>query len=352
MATTKKRGRPKGSTSKSMINNSKENLYIPKEGKYHCTCCGLSTVRMELFPACHSFFWKENNYRIPICLECLEKYFQERVIEFGSDVLALEYVCMHFDLYFSRSKWEATKNMSGTSRLTNYIRLANLNGRSKVHKTYDTTLQERKYTNIASSTQGAVDDIAPAVEGEMTAETQQRQQQIYEQQGISTDDVDKLRDKFGSDFTVKELKTMEKHYSKLMSQLNPTHSSDEDIIIEQTVNDACTMLIMKERKVKEGDSESVMKIMKDYQKLITGKDFTQYLKSQQASLGEGDCIGKWTKEVENYTPAEIYKDKSLYQDQKGLTKIIEYVRLQFLRPRKNFETGNYVPHPEYNIEVK
>ena len=347
-----KRGRPKGSKNKSTrVIPSKENIYIPKEGKYHCCMCGKSSVKQEFFPSCRSPFWKENNYRLPICIDCLEKYFQERIMEFGSDLLALEYVCMHFDLYFSRSKWEATKDMNGTSRLTNYIRLANLNGRSKVRKTYDTTIQERKYASITASTQKAVDDIAPAVEGDMTEETQKRQEEQFKKQGIDPEEVERLKDKFGSDFTPKELQTMERHYTKLMSQLNPTQSSDEDIIIEQTVNDACTMLIMKERKIKEGDSEAVMKIAKDYQSFITGKNFTQYLKSQQATLGEGDCMGEWTKEVENFCPADIYKKKSLYKDIKSFAETLKYVGQQFIRPRKNFETGNYTPHPDYNIEV-
>lgn len=348
------RGRPKGSKNKksTRILPSNENLYIPKEGKYHCSMCGKSSVRQEVFPSCRSPFWKENNYRLPICIDCLEKYFQERIVEFGSDILALEYICMHFDLYFSRSKWEATKNMTGTSRLTNYIRLANLNGRSKVHKTYDTTLQERKYTSITASTQKAVDDIAPAVEGDMTEETREQQKKIYEKQGTSTEEIEELTDKFGADFSVKELQAMEKHYQRLMLQLNPTQSSEDDIVIEQIVCDACITRAMKERKIKDGDTESAVKLAKEYQNMITGKNFTQYLKSQQASLSEGDCVGKWTKEIEQFCPSDIYKDKNLYKDQSGLQKIVNYIRQHFVRPRKNFETSNYVPHPDYNIEVE
>nr|DAV98511.1 MAG TPA: hypothetical protein [Caudoviricetes sp.] len=348
-----KRGRPKGSKNKSTrVVPSKENIYIPKEGKHHCCMCGKSSVKQEFFPSCRSPFWKENNYRLPVCIDCLEKYFQERIMEFGSDLLALEYVCMHFDLYFSRSKWEATKDMNGTSRLTNYIRLANLNGRSKVRKTYDTTLQERKYASITASTQKAVDDIAPAVEGDMTEETQKRQEEQFKKQGIDPEEVERLKDKFGSDFTPKELQAMEKHYQRLMLQLNPTQTDEDDIVIEQIVCDACITRAMKERKIREGDTESAVKLAKEYQNMITGKNFTQYLKAQQASLSEGDCIGKWTKEIEQFCPSDIYKDKNLYTDQSGLQKIINYVRQHFARPRKNFETNNYVPHPDFNIEVE
>ena len=71
-----KRGRPKGSKNKSTrVIPSKENIYIPKEGKYHCCMCGKSSVKQEFFPSCRSPFWKENSMNNPQRLTQLASWF-------------------------------------------------------------------------------------------------------------------------------------------------------------------------------------------------------------------------------------------------------------------------------------
>jgi hypothetical protein len=50
-----------------------------------------------------------------------------------------------------------------------------------------------------------------------------------------------------------------------------------------------------------------------------------------------DTFGNWVKEIEQFRPAEFFKDKNMYKD---VDNVEEYADRHITRPLKNFITGS------------
>ena len=61
----------------------------------------------------------------------------------------------------------------------------------------------------------------------------------------------------------------------------------------------------------------------------------------------GATWGTLIQTIENYTPAEVYKDKKLFRDH---DKIEEYFQRYIVRPFRNFFTGSNELDPEHSIK--
>lgn len=312
---------------KRTIDDRNNPIYVPLAKKYHCTMCGRDYDDYKDFMSVQSPLYKENNGRTTVCYECLGKLWEKYSKEMGSSVKGFERLCRQIDLYFEPSNYKKTMEMSRgyIRRLKKYAQLANLSkGRNK---SYMDTLSENisNFDNQQSN----------AVELAIMDENDKKKISQYEI-------------KYGKGFTLDEYKTMDIHFNKLIQQLKGDSVGD-DIIITNAVANACTMLIFKDRAVMANNEEKVIKYTEAYNKALTGKDMTNYIKQKQSSFGENDCLGMWINDIEFGCPSEIYTDKGVYSDHR---KHGRYMKRHYLRTLVNFFTGNYVPDEEYNIGVE
>lgn len=333
------RGRPKGSKNKPKINRDKydeglmltkvactlspQEVYTPKARRYHCSACNQYFDSFSDFVPSNSHFYYANNGRTTICYDCAAHFWKNYSKALGTKVKGFERLCQKLDLYFHLPSYKIMMEKTGTSAklIKKYVSLLNVQGT----KTYDNNLNE---------------ESSPDLERVTVLE-----EKIMEEE---KDYIDSLIKDFGTGFSTEELKRMDAHRKELMQQLQGG-SEEDDIVIRQAVNSACSLLIFKERAVENNNASEVMKLTKAYTEAITGKGITDYLKKKQATIGVTDCQGVWVKEIEQYCPAEIWKDKSIYAD---MRKFRRYHTRHFLRSIKNFFTGNYVPDEEYNIGVE
>ena len=97
--------------------------------------------------------------------------------------------------------------------------------------------------------------------------------------------------------------------------------------------------------MKAGNADSFDKFTKLYHSTLKAGG----LKTRSENEGiddESACWGNFVKDIETRTPAEIYKDKALFDD---VDKIKEYFDRFILRPMKNFFSGERVQDPEFSV---
>lgn len=69
-------------------------------------------------------------------------------------------------------------------------------------------------------------------------------------------------------------------------------------------------------------------------------------KQKQEDSVKLDPLGMWIGDIERYTPAEFYQDKSLYKDADGIGS---YASRFIFRPLKNLLTGSKEIDKEFNL---
>ena len=95
-----------------------------------------------------------------------------------------------------------------------------------------------------------------------------------------------------------------------------------------------------------GDADAYTKYTKSYQETLKSSKLRLSLDDDAGDGSDENCWGKFIQQIENYTPAELYKDKGLFAD---ADSIGEYYRRFIVRPFKNFTTGSNDPDEEYRV---
>lgn len=146
MATTSRRGRPRGSTTKS---TTKASTRKKQTNTMTCFICGEEKDEKKFYSTSSNFY--KNYGRIPICTDCLDDMFmmyRDRYEAEGytnPDRKAVERICMAFDVYYKDSLFESARkswdNRPDMSMMIHYMR----NGRlgSNRLKSYDDTIREQ-----------------------------------------------------------------------------------------------------------------------------------------------------------------------------------------------------------------
>lgn len=108
--------------------------------KFYCCRCGLAYNSPRYFQASHSPMYRGSG-RLPMCLTCQDKMYNDYRATLGSDREALRRMCMKLDLYWSDSIYEMIERDNGVqNRLRAYISRTNL--AKYLSKSYDDTILE------------------------------------------------------------------------------------------------------------------------------------------------------------------------------------------------------------------
>lgn len=282
---------------------------------YKCACCGHKFSQQSgNFFASQSPLYAGNNNYMPICRECLNSIYT-KYCDKMDEKQAVKRICQKFDIYFSESIYQTTeKSDIKGSRISAYVKNSNL--RQYSGKTYDDTiLDEQSIINNQDDLNDANDN------GEQISRTAIK--------------------RWGMGYSPDEYKYAEELY-KTFKAGNP----NADGVQETYIKDLVTTKILQNRAFQEKNADDYTKYMKAYQD--TFKNSKLKINSGDGSNlnDENVCWGNWVKDVENYTPAELYQDKKLFDDVDGIK---EYFKRFIVRPFKNFFTGSSEMDPEYSI---
>ena len=252
--------------------------------------------------------------RLPICKDCVENLMESYAREYRGDMRkSLQRFCMIFDLYYSDKMYDACIN-SGNFGIGSYI--AKMNMRQFKQRSFSTTLEEGFTFGFK---QGVVYTPDSSVQSDQ----------------INPADIEK----WGDGFDASDYRTLNNHY-KYLKDANPQCDSNQEIFIL----DLCYTKMQQMKAVKAGEVDNYNKLTESYR-----KSFQQAgLKTvREASTVEDVSMGVTIETIEQYTPAEYYKDQKLYKDYDGIG---DYAERFIFRPLRNLMHGTHDRDKEFYVK--
>lgn len=252
---------------------------------------------------------------MPICKECLAEKYKLFVMQYHNCKQAIQRICMLYDLYYSDAIYDKCVDDEGNTTIAIYMQKVNMVQHSG--KTFETSLEEgfHFYSDANGISVGLSEE-----EGEPPVDP-------------------KLVEKWGSGFSYYDYQILEEHHKKLIRS-NPKPSENQDIFIDSL----CHLYMMMMKKLKEDDLDGYAKANEQYSKTFTKAGLKTV---QEIDIGSDDCWGEWTRRIEEYTPAEYYKNKSLFAD---FDNIGDYFTRFVLRPLKNLMFGTTDRDEEFCVK--
>lgn len=257
-----------------------------------------------------------NNHYAHWCFQCVNDLHIEYTNKYGSEEEAMRRVCQILDVYYSKEVFCKTDGSSvQTPMASAYIKYANL--RQYQGKTWDDTIDEEKGTKINSE-----EDLVEA-----------------KSEGAKVSMASLKR--WGTGFTVEEYKTADDLY-QMLQQANPK----ADGVQKTYMQDLVRTKILQQRAFVAGDADEYTKYMKAYQDTFKNSKLKMSVDDDGDMMDENACWGKFLQSVEQYTPAQLYKKGSLFDDVDGIK---DYFKRYIVRPFKNFFTGSTEQDAEFSV---
>ena len=145
--------------------------------------------------------------------------------------------------------------------------------------------------------------------------------------------------KWGKNLSIDDYDVLEDHY-KLLKGANPNLNDNQEIYI----NELCYTKMFQMRALRNGDTDQFGKMSDNYRKTFTQAGLKAVREIESDS---NDCWGEWVRRIEEYTPAEYYKNKSLFND---FDNVGEYFERFVLRPLRNLMHGTSDRDYEFSVE--
>lgn len=309
-----------------------------RENSHSCVLCGKPFTKPN-FNKCGSPFITANGH-LPVCKDCLRKLFYNYYMRYNMDEKkAIKRICMLYGLYYSDKIFYAIdldKLKSKEHLITMYVRYLNLN--VYANKTFDDSLDEGFL----------FDDVRPeAVDVKIERndyldwrnDREQRLRDKREREKQNQKIKIKNRVFWGDGFDYTDYKALDEHYEYL-TEANPNCDSNQEIFIK----DLCVAKMLKDKAAVSGDIDGFKKLSELYR-----STFKQAGLKTIDDMNENEefSIGVNLRRIEQYTPAEFYKDKKLYKDFDGIG---DYFSRFILRPLRNLQHGTTDRDKEYYVK--
>lgn len=299
---------------------------IDNDEEYRCTCCGHKYKKQETnFGSSKSPLFKGNNGYLSICRHCIATLYDQYIPFYDNDEdAAMERICQITDMYFDPDIWAMSRKISTSkdgrsrNRVSTYISKLNLK-QSDGCNTYSDTLIRRweaEVENVETVQEAAKnDDIVVSVE------TMRR---------------------FGMGFSDGDYDVMQSEYDSWIEKMGePMDKRQEELYVTM-----CYMKLNFQKSIQAG-SAGIGALANAYKAFIEAAttEIEDRKKKAEAEM-ELKPIGMLFRDIEEYCPAEYYKDKKLYAD---FDHLKEYVSRFMARPLVNLLTGSKEMDKEFNL---
>lgn len=292
------------------------------EKEFQCVCCGKVYKRQrDNFAPTKSPLYAGNNGYVPICKSCTDKYFYKLTDFFsGNEEKAIERICGIFDWFYDDSAVAATRRISmDRSRIGAYPSKMNLSqsaGRGTTFLDY-----------IKVKANQSIDSISRLEE--------------LRQNDDNVTVTDRTVKRWGLGYTPDEYELLNAHYKTLKDQ-----APSDDIVTENLIRDLCAIKIQQNRMLIDNEIDKYSKLTELYQKTLSSANLKPKSIKDTTASNQTDAYGLWIKDIEKYSPAEYFKDKTIYKDYDGLG---EYFNRFIVRPFRNLITGSKEMDSEFSV---
>lgn len=287
---------------------------MPKDNNEMCICyqCGDTLLPSQFYKSYSGLY--AGTGHLPICKSCFEQKFKIYKEEYQSSKQAFKRLCMAYDLYYNDDMFDSCDD--DDTLIGKYFRKLNMkqcNG-----KTFDTTIKEGFdfFENKVAPKQTVVEEDDDA-------------------EPIDPADIEK----WGAGLEPTDYDILNSHY-RLLSNSNPKCDGNAEIFII----DLCYTKMQQMKAVRESRVDDYKKLTESYI-----KSFTQAgLKTvKDTNAMEDFTIGVSAETIEKYTPAEYYKNRSLYKDHDNIG---DYITRFLLRPLRNLMQGTKDRDAEFFVK--
>jgi len=291
---------------------------VVSDESYRCSCCGHKYAKQEgNFNVSKSPIYKGNNGYMTICKRCIGQLFDQYIDFFDKDEdAAMERICQITDMYVDETAWAASRKISADrNRMSAYVAKLNLT-QSNSGSTYADTLIKR---------------------WESEAENAENADQAA-QNGI---DIETVR-RFGLGFSDSDYDAMQTEYdSWVKKEGKPIDKRQDELYVTM-----CFLRLNLQKSV-QGAGGNIGTVANSYKSFIEAATTEiEDRKKAAAEAVELKPIGMLYRDIEQFTPAEFYKDKKLYSD---FDKLGEYIERFMARPLRNLLTGSKEMDKEFNL---
>lgn len=291
-----------------------------KDSKCVCCSCG-EPLALTKFYKSNSVFYADGH--LPICKECFSSKFGHFAAEYHSNKMAMQRMCMTFDIYFNEAAFDSCDTDDSTV-LGNYFRKLNLSQHKG--KTFEDSIKE------GFDLSG---DRKPVKETREVVNVDSDDEENENADMIDPADIEK----WGAGLEPTDYTILNSHY-RLLSSSNPQCDGNAEIFII----DLCYTKMQQMKAVRESRVDDYKKLTESYI-----KSFTQAgLKTvKDTNAMEDFTIGVNAETIEKYTPAEYYKNRSLYKDHDNIG---DYIDRFLLRPLRNLMRGTKDRDAEFFVK--
>lgn len=291
-----------------------------KDSKCVCCSCG-EPLALTKFYKSNSVFYADGH--LPICKECFSSKFGHFAAEYHSNKMAMQRMCMTFDIYFNEAAFDSCDTDDSTV-LGNYFRKLNLSQHKG--KTFEDSIKE------GFDLSG---DRKPVKETQEVVNVDGDDEENENADIIDPADIEK----WGAGLEPTDYTILNSHY-RLLSSSNPQCDGNAEIFII----DLCYTKMQQMKAVRESRVDDYKKLTESYI-----KSFTQAgLKTvKDTNAMEDFTIGVNAETIEKYTPAEYYKNRSLYKDHDNIG---DYIDRFLLRPLRNLMRGTKDRDAEFFVK--
>lgn len=306
------------------------NPMIPKIVEYRCNLCGLKEEEPYSFYRSYSKLYGNNGY-MPVCKDCFAEVYNRYLVAYHDIDMAVKRICMAYDLYYSQSVLDACKKATlGTPPIGHYVRKLNLTHCKG--KTFDSTLDE----GFSFTENGDKKNQQEEAENEIKEE--QERSESKRTRGDPTIPRS-LIERWGTGFSKDEYNLLETHYNYL-KKANPNCDENQEIFII----DLCYIKMQQMDAMHSHATDDFNKLSDSYRKTFTQAGLKTV---RESGVDDEFSLGVTAQMIEQYTPAEYYKDKKRYKDFDGLD---DYISRIITRPLKNLMFGTTDRDSEYYVK--
>lgn len=327
---------------KKVVKDAKPTEIEPKvevNEEYKCTCCGHKFKRQETnFGKSKSPIYKGNNGYLSICRNCVAELYEQYVKFYDNDEnAAAERICQITDMYFDETLWASSRKISESrggqsrNRISTYISRLNLACAGGT-TTYSDTLVKRWADEDIEAEAQAAEEAEKEPEEEPEAEPEEAAPPVAE---------DVVR-RFGSGFEPGDYESMQYEYDDWVERYgDPIDKRQEELYVS-----ICFMKQNLRKLLQKGDS-NIGAAANSYRAQIDAAT-TEIEDRKRKAEAEKQLtpVGEMIRDIEEFCPAEYYKDKKLFADFDGLK---EYIERFMFRPLRNLLTGSKELDKEFSL---
>lgn len=294
--------------------------------EYRCTCCGHKYKKQETyFNRSKSPIYKGNNGFMSICQNCIAELYEQYVKFYGGDEDAsAERICQITDTYFDKDIWAISRKISNSrggksrNRISTYISKLNLRNHD-IGTTYSDTLVRRWEADVANAATVA---------------------EVEENKDIETP-TDVVR-RFGTGFDAGDYDSLQYEYQNWVDRYgDPIDKRQEELYIS-----ICYMKLNLQKLLQKGDA-NIGAAANNYKSQIEAATTEIEDRKKKAEAEKHlSPLGEMIRDIEEYCPAEYYKDKKLYAD---FDHLREYIERFMTRPLRNLLTGSRELDKEFSL---